>query len=170
MKTLPGLKIVAFAALVLIVAVAVYARTRQEPAASSGRPMFIVKFGWDDQADPGPLDISLKTIQAVLRHFKIPEERYVVHHYVDGHRVDADTIGKLNVCSEPTPTPAPVTGPTATPTPTSGGPMPGGTPKGGAKTQNAAAVALGTISDAHEFLARLSADAASEKPAKKKKK
>jgi hypothetical protein len=143
MKTLPGIKIVAFAALASVVGLTVYAGTKGN-AAMKKKHKYIVRFGWSEttanELQPAPHSVS--EIEAYLA--ALDYSRHLIQYYVDG-LADVNPKGYLNLClSTPPPTPTP------TPTPAPPQPAASGTPAG-AKTQTAGFAEFDNSQDADDF-------------------
>jgi hypothetical protein len=158
MKNLPGLKIVGFSTLVLMVALGVYAATQEKSEHPSRQPNVLVKLGWEgstpDLSEPLEklkYETALKFIRKWVRG---DPNLYVVKHYENGSVTCQE--GNLKTCADPKPSPSSSSpapspySPTAAPSPEASA---SGTPKG-SRTQTIAAVAL-TFGNSEEFLKTL---------------
>lgn len=153
MKNLPGVKIVGFFAVVMIVGLGVYAWAQGNEKAPLKHNMFVVKFGWEGK-EAGDLDCVNRSPKEIKDYLGNDPKRYKIRHYLNGEiQTETDEGGVLGDCSEAAPSPTP----TATPTSAAGATeaSPSGTPKG-AKTQTAGVAAFYTAQQAENFLKFLS--------------
>ena len=148
MKTLPGIKIVAFLALVSLVGVAVYGGTK-EIKASKKKHKIMVGFGWSETSEDhlNPVPHSINDIKAYFAGTDKPH-RYKMQQYADG-LADGAPEGDLYICL-PTPTPPPAAN--AAPSPASAQASPSGTPTTGAKTQTAGYAQFDDQEDSDNFV------------------
>ncbi|MFL6514607.1 MAG: hypothetical protein ACJ8M1_06235 [Chthoniobacterales bacterium] len=158
MKTLPGLKIIAFFGLVSVVAFAVYA-SEEKGTPPAKHPKVIIKLGWEGATpdESEPVNYSPDGLKKLLHRFlKDPKYYHIRHYKTDGTTEDE---GDLKTCREPDiPMASPTPSPTASATPAGPSrPVVSASP-GSSKTQLTAEVALANPKDAQAFLEALTAE------------
>jgi hypothetical protein len=155
MKQLPGIKLIGFGSLVLLVIIGVVALADDKEPSSKTHPKFIVKFGWEGNTTETtyPLNYNptkfTKFIQKICRN---DATRYKIKYYAADDAKKMEPVGDLNVCVEPDSS-------TSTSTTSAGAsPEPSATssPKG-VRPQVTQAAAFGTLKDAQTFLQELNA-------------
>jgi len=157
MKQLPGIKLIGFGSLVLLVIIGVVAFADDKEPSSKTHPKLIVKFGWEGKTPETtyPLNYDpIKFTKLIQRICRNDATRYRIKYYVAENAKPIEPIGELEVCPEPEPSAktastAASAEPSATPSATS-------SPKG-VKPQFTQAAAFGTVKDALTFLQELNA-------------
>jgi hypothetical protein len=153
MKTLPGSKLIAFAALIVVVELGVYAWAQSSPTPTpTPQSKFIVKFGWEgkNSVDVDPINYTPKEIRKYFKDHNIDSQHYKIRHYKNGDLQPSETDdGHSDACSDAAPT-TPAASAYAEPSAS-------GTPTAGAKTQTAGAASFSTPKQAQDFLTFLNA-------------
>ena len=151
MKQLPGIKLIGFGSLVLLVIIGVVAFAGEKEPSSTTRPKFIVKFGWEGTTPETTYPLNYdptKFTKFIQRICRKEASRYKIKYYVAENAKPMEPIGELEVCVEPEPS-AKTTAATAPAEPSATA-----SPKG-VRPQLTQAVAFGTLKDAQTFLQEL---------------
>src|SRR5438045_7427902 len=154
MKEVPGIKLIGFGSLVLLVIIGVVAFADDKEPSSKTHPKLIVKFGWEGATPETTYPLNYDTtkftkfIQRICRN---DATRYKIKYYVAENAKPIEHIGELEVCPEPEPNPK------TTSTSASAEPSATASPKR-VKTQITQAAAFGTVKEALTFLQELKAE------------
>jgi hypothetical protein len=161
MKTLPGIKIIGFLAIVLTVALVVYAASPDKESASGTSPLLVIKLGHeaDDVKDVIPAPWRYGWVKGLVEKAAHSDKtKFRIRHYENDKLIEYE--GTLETCSETLMAhssgggPAPTATPTATPlSPPGPSPQPSA---GNTKTQTTAVLSFGNLSDAKQLLSDLS--------------
>jgi hypothetical protein len=151
MKQLPGIKLIGFGSLVLLVIIGVVAFAGEKEPSSKTRPKFIVKFGWQGATPETtyPLNYDpMKFTNFIKKICRNDATRYKINYHVAENAKPMEPIGELDVCLEPEPK-TNTTAAAASPEPSATS-----SPKG-VRPQVTGAAAFGTLKDAQTFFQEL---------------
>jgi len=151
MKQLPGIKLIGFGSLVLLVIIGVVAFAGEKEPSSTTRPKFIVKFGWEGTTPETTYPLNYdptKFTKFIQRICRKEASRYKIKYYVTENATPIEPIGELEVCPEPEPKTNTTAG-AASPEPSATS-----SPKG-VRPQVTQAAAFGTLKDAKTFFQEL---------------